>query len=95
MSESSPTAGKGFLRQGIEKVIDFRTRGSEAHPSLWLAAIIFVMAIFFFVFKSLPAITGLEEGAIQGSGTAGFGEFTTNQSGFLNPLRNLPLVFSR
>ena len=69
MSESSPTTSQGFsLRRGIEKVIDFTEPAVVGliHLCGW-SAIIFVMAIFFFVFKeSLPAITGLEEGAIQG-----------------------------
>ena len=69
MSESSPTTSQGFsLRRGIEKVIDFTEPAVVGliHLCGW-SAIIFVMAIFFFVFKeSLPAITGLEEGANHG-----------------------------
>ena len=64
MSETTPTVDSDFsLRRGIQKVVDFMEPAIVGLIYLcgW-SAIIFVMAIFFFVFKeSLPAITGIEE----------------------------------
>ena len=64
MSEASATTEGGFsLRRYVQKVVDFAEPVIVGliHLCGW-SAIIFVMAIFFFVFKeSLPAITGLEE----------------------------------
>ena len=65
MSEPSSATESGFsLRRCVQKVVDFSEPAIVGliHLCGW-SAIIFVMAIFFFVFKeSLPAITGLEEG---------------------------------
>tara|TARA_B100000700_G_scaffold79958_1_gene90025 strand:- start:19848 stop:20825 length:978 start_codon:yes stop_codon:yes gene_type:complete len=65
MPETTPDSGSGFsLRRSIQKVVDFSEPAIVGliHLCGW-SAIIFVMAIFYFVFsESLPAITGLEEG---------------------------------
>ncbi len=65
MPEASPATEKRFsLRRSVQKVVDFTEPAIVGliHLCGW-SAIIFVMAIFFFVFKeSLPAITGIEEG---------------------------------
>ena len=66
MSETTSTVESDFsLRRGIQKVVDFMEPAIVGLIYLcgW-SAIIFVLAIFFFVFKeSLPAITGIEETA--------------------------------
>ena len=82
MSEPSPATESSFsLRRSVQKVVDFSEPAIVGliHLCGW-SAIIFVMAIFFFVFKeSLPAITGLEEGASHGEvEQLDLAEFTTS-----------------
>ena len=64
MSETTPAKESNFsLRRSIQRVVDFMEPAIVGliHLCGW-SAIIFVMAIFFFVFKeSLPAMTGIEE----------------------------------
>ena len=82
MSEASATTEGGFsLRRYVQKVVDFAEPVIVGliHLCGW-SAIIFVMAIFFFVFKeSLPAITGLEEEVVHTEvETLDLVEFTTS-----------------
>jgi phosphate transport system permease protein len=64
MPETTPAKESNFsLRRSIQRVVDFMEPAIVGliHLCGW-SAIIFVMAIFFFVFKeSLPAMTGIEE----------------------------------